>query len=616
MTLITVNGTISSASDWNEAGAGFALPGVAATVTQPIKLTEVAGGTTPTFSLSGCAVTPTTVVGDGSTHNVTASSSCRLTITVPGDGPNTRERFASEATTTSFNTCPSGTCSGENIVYYFELNNTLAATPRPSGQLWESIAMTPTGTQSGTGSSSICTIDPISGTSTLATCSGWSDYGQQITFPFSVIGTHSDERWYGNGTRTFTPTTSANTYTVTYTDQYELSVIGGNGVTYSVPSQSSDNYWNVGTSLTVSSQGVWARSGGTGNRVSQWNIDGGAQTVVATTGTVTTSSITMSATHFVIFTNVVQFFLTLTAGAGGSVSYVTNPTITGDTGWYDTGTSVSFSATPGGGNTFTTWNGTGACSYSGSANPHSITLSCAATEAAVFTASTVTVQLQLDGPILGGGFTLAGCAVSPTTTIGDNTTHSFTADSSCTITVTGPADYFSGGVDSARVRFASGNNTVTFNSCPAGTCSVVKIEWYYQFYFTFYIQAEVPTTFTPSLSFPVNGTVLGIRSTALCTITSTAATYDYCHAWMDFPASSPVYPPGYIGYPDACHNQFRDSLGHKRKQSYHSGSIECNKKHIQRNLHGLLETTLQHIRRPPFSARDVLWVYQFHSHRD
>ena len=552
-TLVNVNGTISGGSNWSEAVAGFGLNGVASTVTQPINLTEVAGGTTPTFTLTRCSPSPAMVVGDGTTHDINATEGCPLVVHVPSDGNDSRVRFAGGALTVTVNTCASGTCTEADISYYLEWNNTVKASPNPGGQLWSSgLSIAVNGTLAGTPDTTLGVIDPPSGSSSDGVTNVWSDSGQ-VVYVFSPAGgSPGGERWEGRGTTTFTPTSGLNVYTAAFYHQFELTVTGGNGITYSTPSPTLDAFWDVGTSLTVTSNGVWGRSGGSGDRVTQYQVDSGAHVPEATTGTITTTSITMNATHSVTFTDLAQFELTLSATTGGTASYVTSPTITADTGWYDTGTSVTFSASPSGGYTFVAWTGTGACSYSGGANPHSITLTCAATEHASFTtASAVTVRLQLDGHVAGGVglFGLSGCDVSVITINSDNTTYSFTSDASCSIMITAPSDYVSGGVDSARARFAGGAASLNFTSCSSGTCSVVFFPYYYQYYFTFYIQAKAPTTFDPGLSFSVTGLSFDIPSTALCTITSSAATTDYCHAWMDANVSPAIYPPGYIGYP-------------------------------------------------------------------
>ena len=72
-----------------------------------------------------------------------------------------------------------------------------------------------------------------------------------------------------------------------------------------------------------------------------------------------------------------QYYLTMTHGTGGTVSP--------GSGWRDSGVTVSITATPSTGYSFSNWAGTGTGSYSGTTNPGSITMGGPITEAATFT---------------------------------------------------------------------------------------------------------------------------------------------------------------------------------------------------------------------------------------
>ena len=123
--------------------------------------------------------------------------------------------------------------------------------------------------------------------------------------------------------------------------QYYLAVSGGNSVTYGTASPTSDNWYDSGGSTTVSSAGVYSRSGGSGQRVASWNLDGGSNTAFSSTGTVTTSSVSMTTYHTVNFNSVTQYQVTLDSGATSALYSITNPTVSGDSYWYDSGTSVT-----------------------------------------------------------------------------------------------------------------------------------------------------------------------------------------------------------------------------------------------------------------------------------
>jgi hypothetical protein len=113
-------------------------------------------------------------------------------------------------------------------------------------------------------------------------------------------------------------------------------------------------------------------------------------------------------TYTVKFTR--QYYLTMSAGVGGSVSPAS--------GWKNSGTAVSISAKPTN-NTlvsynFSGWTGVGTGSYSGTNNPASITMSGPVTESAAFTQNPVQVTVQTNPAAL--SFTVDGTAYSATQT--------------------------------------------------------------------------------------------------------------------------------------------------------------------------------------------------------
>jgi hypothetical protein len=134
------------------------------------------------------------------------------------------------------------------------------------------------------------------------------------------------------------------------TTQYYLTVNGGNVVTFGTASPTGDQWYDSGGSTTVSSNGVYSRSGGTGQRVASWNLDGGSNTAFSSTGTVTTSSVSMSTYHTVNFNSVTQYQVTFVVSPSGSGS--TSPA--GTNVWEDTG-SLSISTSANSGFSFLSW---------------------------------------------------------------------------------------------------------------------------------------------------------------------------------------------------------------------------------------------------------------------
>jgi hypothetical protein len=126
--------------------------------------------------------------------------------------------------------------------------------------------------------------------------------------------------------------------------QYQLKIDTGASFALSSitpPPIAGDNYWyDSGTEVTYTGNGVYGRTQGEGERVSSWWVDSNTPTTVLTTGTFPVS-IVMTAPHSLHTTTISQYQVNLTGTYG--VAQVTPPTIPGDNYWYDTGTVVSLS---------------------------------------------------------------------------------------------------------------------------------------------------------------------------------------------------------------------------------------------------------------------------------
>ena len=135
------------------------------------------------------------------------------------------------------------------------------------------------------------------------------------------------------------------------------------GTTYSSTQTFS---WVPGSSHTIATTSP--QSGGTGVQYvwTKWNDNG------AISHTVTPA---INTTYTATFRT--QYYLTMTSGTGGTVSPAS--------GWKNSGAAVSITARPSTGYSFDNWTGTGTGSYSGTANPISITIGGPITETATFT---------------------------------------------------------------------------------------------------------------------------------------------------------------------------------------------------------------------------------------
>ena len=124
--------------------------------------------------------------------------------------------------------------------------------------------------------------------------------------------------------------------------------------------------WVPGSSHTIATTSP--QSGATGVRYVWTNWSGGgaiSHTVAPTTNKTYTA------------TFATQYYLTMSHGTGGTVSP--------GSGWRGSGVTVSITATPSTGYSFSNWAGTGTGSFSGATNPASITMGGPITETASFT---------------------------------------------------------------------------------------------------------------------------------------------------------------------------------------------------------------------------------------
>ncbi len=168
--------------------------------------------------------------------------------------------------------------------------------------------------------------------------------------------------------------------------------------------------WVYGSTHTIATTSP--QSGGTGVQYvwGSWS-DGGALSHLVTANT--------NVTYTANFTT--QYYLTMNAGAGGTVSPAS--------GWNNSGTNVNISATASSGYSFGSWSGSGSGSYSGGSDPASVTMNGPVTETANFTPDiAVTVQASLAGL----SFAVDGTAYTNTQTF------SWTPGSNHTIATTSP----------------------------------------------------------------------------------------------------------------------------------------------------------------------------------
>jgi len=147
--------------------------------------------------------------------------------------------------------------------------------------------------------------------------------------------------------------------------------------------------WMPGSNHTIATTSP--QSGGTGIQYvwSSWS-DGGAMSHAVTP--------TTSSNYTANFTT--QYYLTMSAGAGGSVSPGSL--------WTNSGTAVNINATASNGYSFIGWTGSGSGSYSGNNNAASVTMNGPITQTASFT-----TQVQAMTFVQQPGNVLQGATITP-----------------------------------------------------------------------------------------------------------------------------------------------------------------------------------------------------------
>ncbi|MDA4135593.1 MAG: zinc ribbon domain-containing protein [Thaumarchaeota archaeon] len=135
---------------------------------------------------------------------------------------------------------------------------------------------------------------------------------------------------------------SPHTLSISSVQQYQVSVDASAASAISSitpPTISGDDYWyDQGTQVSLVLNGVWNRSAGAGERLISFSVNGASKNVSTTDSVDVLSLSALSAPQAVSGMITAQYSLTTTTG---SVASVTAPSISGDEGWYDSGTQVS-----------------------------------------------------------------------------------------------------------------------------------------------------------------------------------------------------------------------------------------------------------------------------------
>ncbi len=195
----------------------------------------------------------------------------------------------------------------------------------------------------------------------LTTTTAWESAGSQVQQNVQEVFGRSNGVGYritsasldGGAPQTFPLTTGTVPYSLamdgphnlvyTLVKQYQV-VLRGDAAealdSISPTTISGDPYWyDAGSHVVVTLNGVWGRAAGTGSRLSSYGVDGAAPVQADTVRTVSALlADSISSTHSLTATVVSQYQLST---PDGSVSSLTAPSVSKDDGWYDAGTVVT-----------------------------------------------------------------------------------------------------------------------------------------------------------------------------------------------------------------------------------------------------------------------------------
>ncbi len=228
------------------------------------------------------------------------------------------------------------------------------------------------------------------------------NYGATVTADVNNSVPESNES--NNSTTIVFTVTQAASGSLTVTTTPPGLSITVDGTNYTSPQTFSN--WTSGSSHTIGTSNT--QSGGTGTQYvwSNWS-DGGS---ISHTITAPSNSTTYTAN----FTT--QYYLTMTSAS--------NCIVSPQSGWYNSGSSISINATPNTGYSFSGWSGTGSISYTGSSSSATVTMNGPITETAAVGQSTPGQSVSVILPRVSG---TTGKQTSAPIAVGDLTGLNVTA---------------------------------------------------------------------------------------------------------------------------------------------------------------------------------------------
>jgi len=328
------------------------------------------GYTAPTLTYAKAGAGGQTLVLTTSAQSAYIDPGTTYSVTNPLSGSTGSERWSTST--------PSGTAAigGGTVVftYYHQYLQTLSYSISGGGT---PTAPTYAANQYGASAPQVLT--------TSATGYWYDSGGSWSVSPNPLSGSGSSERWYSSQTLSGT-ISSSSTLVFTFYHQYlqtlSYSVVGG-GTGYSAPTFRGNQFGSsFGQVLTTSATGYWFDNGAT------WTVTNplGGSTSSEQWITSQSASGTIMSAQAIAFSYQHQYYLTMQAGSGGSV--------TPASGWQNPGANVTITAAPNSGYAFAGWTCTGASCYAGATNPSSVVVNAIITETGNFNPITVTIRVD------------------------------------------------------------------------------------------------------------------------------------------------------------------------------------------------------------------------------
>ncbi|MDA4118307.1 MAG: hypothetical protein OK455_08185, partial [Thaumarchaeota archaeon] len=339
----TVTATYSG--DQNNMGSSGTFS-LTANVNEMIQVTVSNSGPVVDVTLSGCSVSPTTIVADGSLQSFQVASGCSpVTLGLPPAGTNTRYLTATGQNSLTIGSCASSSCQTFTATLYYQVENTYQATAKNPAAWSVSGSVSVNGTELGVTGQSVCGISVSAGAGEFS-CQGWTDYHTQALI--GSLRVSQSQRWAANPSA-FTDTVGGNTHTSNFFSQvledFQYSTIGG-----AAPSPPPLNYTAFGVgraqALSGSATAVWLDSG------SSWAVPAtlsGSTAGERWEGTLTFGAATAGGTESFIYYHqfMVNFGFSVTGNGTGysppSASFTTFGVPTrGALGWVDSGSGYNY----------------------------------------------------------------------------------------------------------------------------------------------------------------------------------------------------------------------------------------------------------------------------------